>query len=172
MRTRRKESGAPEPPTAPWDEIVPGLWMGGHFWVDGLGETRQAVVGSDFDLVISLFTRPGHGPAPDVEHRLAEIPDGPLTAAQLRSVQQAADEAGKAVRGGRAALVRCHAGYNRSGLVVAQALIGLGHGAAGAVGLVRRRRSPWALNNRLFEEYLTTGLDVAGLLAGLDPPPG
>lgn len=30
------------------------------------------------------------------------------------------------------------------------------------------RRSKWALNNQLFVEYLTTGLDVAGLLADLD----
>ncbi|MEU6864554.1 protein phosphatase [Streptomyces sp. NPDC046876] len=171
MRTRRKESGDPEPPEASWNEIVPGLWMGGHYWADGLGETRQAVVGSEFDLVVSLFTRPGHGPAPDVEHRLAEIPDGPLTAAQLREVQQLAEEVGRAVRAGRTTLVRCHSGYNRSGLVVAQALMGFGQEAAAAIATVRQRRSPWALNNRVFEEYLATGLDVAGLLAGLDGPP-
>ncbi|MYT19500.1 protein phosphatase, partial [Streptomyces sp. SID7760] len=70
---------------------------------------------------------------------------------------------------GRTVLVRCNAGYNRSGLVVAQTLIELGREAPTAIGAVRRKRSPSALNNRLFEEYLTTGLGVARLLAGLDP---
>ncbi len=65
-------------------------------------------------------------------------------------------------------LVRCHSGYNRSGLVVAQTLIELGQDPATAIALVRQRRSPWALNNRTFEQYLTTGLDVAHLLAGLE----
>jgi hypothetical protein len=34
--------------------------------------------------------------------------------------------------------------------------------------LIRDRRSKWALNNALFVNYLTTGLDVARLLTGLD----
>ncbi|MER7463731.1 hypothetical protein [Streptomyces sp. NPDC097981] len=45
--------------------------------------TRQTVVvGSEFDLVISLYTRPGHGPDPRVEHLVREMPDGPLTAGE------------------------------------------------------------------------------------------
>lgn len=63
--------------------------------------------------------------------------------------------------------MRCHSGYNRSGRVVAQALVELGHGTEEAVRLVRERRSPWALNNPVFVDYLNTGLDVAVLLTGL-----
>ncbi|WP_329594790.1 hypothetical protein OG298_38280 [Streptomyces sp. NBC_01005] len=93
--------------------------MGGHQWTDALGQSHAAVAGAEFDLVISLFTRP------------------------------------------------CNAGYNRSGLVVAQILIELGRPAKTAIQLIRERRSPWALNNQMFEEYLTTGLDVASLPVGL-----
>ncbi|MEU1619262.1 hypothetical protein ABZ479_18445 [Streptomyces sp. NPDC005722] len=73
---------------------------------------------------------------------------------------------------GRRTLVRCHSGYNRSGLVVAQALVEGGLQVTAAVALVRERRSPWALNNGTFVEYLTAGLGVARLLTGLDPALG
>ncbi len=58
---------------------------------------------------------------------------------------------------------------NRSGLVVAQTLIELSHKATTAVEAIRQKQSPYALTNQNFEEYLTTGLEVAYLLAGLDP---
>ncbi|WP_233290538.1 protein phosphatase [Kitasatospora sp. MBT66] len=142
--------------------------MGGHFWAGPEGDVQAAVVGAEFDLVISLFTRPGHGPTPGVDHLISEIPDSPLTAEHLHSVRQLTVTATEAVRNERTVLVSCHSGYNRSGLVVAQTLIELGQDPATAIALVRQRRSPWALNNRTFEQYLTTGLDVAHLLAGLE----
>lgn len=168
-RTRQGEREIPAP-QSPWDEIVPGLWMGGHYWSDPFGRLRRVVVGAEFELVVSLFTRSGHGPRPDIEHLVAEIPDGPLSPLQIEAVQAAALSTAQAVKDGRTTLVRCHSGYNRSGLVVAQALIELGRGAESAVELVRRRRSPFALNNETFTDYLGTGLEVAGLLAGLEDP--
>ena len=126
------------------------------------------VAGAEFDVVISLYRKDGHGPADAVEHHCREIPDGPLTAAQLADAGELARTAAAAVRAGRRVLVRCHSGYNRSGLVAAQALVHLGYQVDDAIFLIRYRRSKWALNNHLFVEYLMTGLDVAGLLAGLD----
>ncbi|MET8748415.1 protein phosphatase [Streptomyces sp. NPDC004728] len=167
MKTRQRGRGTPDP-QAPWNEIRPRLWMGGHFWVDPRGELQPAVVRGEFDLVISLFTRPGHGPGVGVEHLICEIPDKPLTGAQIQSVQQLARTAAVAVRSGRTVLVRCHSGYNRSGLVVAQALMEFGENTTTAIDLVRQKRSPWALNNQTFEQYLTTGLDVAYLLTELE----
>ncbi|MFE2149225.1 protein phosphatase [Streptomyces lavendulae] len=157
-------------PHAPWNEITAGLWMGGHHWTDPLGNSHSAVVGTEFGLVISLFSRPGHGPDSGIEHLVVEMPDRPLTAEQIRAVQQLSCTAAQAVRTGRTVLVRCHSGYNRSGLVVAQALIELGWETTAAIETIRKKRSPMALNNRIFEEYLTTGLDVAQLLIGLDTP--
>ena len=108
------------------------------------------------------------GPPPDIEHHFAELPDGPLTAAQIADVERFAVLAAEAVRAGRLTLVRCHTGLNRSALVGAQALVELGLGVPAAIDRIRQRRSPRALHNRLFVQYLETGLPAARLLAGLD----
>lgn len=164
---RTKGRGAPDA-EAPWDEIVPLLWMGGHFYRDPMGNRAPAIAGDEFDLVISLYTRDGHGPNDGVEHRWVEIPDGPLTAEQIAMVCRVAEWAVEAVEQGKRVLVRCHFGYNRSGLVIAHALTLSGYSTNDAIFLVRYRRSKWALNNSLFVDYLNTGLDVARLLAGLE----
>ncbi|WP_410634619.1 hypothetical protein [Amycolatopsis sp. cmx-4-83] len=96
--------------------------------------------------MLSLYQREGHGPPPGVEHHLAEMPDGPLSEAQIAGAERFAVLAADAVRAGRSTLVRCHAGLNRSGLVVAQ-----------------------ALHNELFVQYLESGLPTARLLVGLGP---
>lgn len=69
---------------------------------------------------------------------------------------------------GRRVLIRCHSGYDRSGLVVAQALTIMGHSTDDAIFLIRYRRSKWAPNNPLFVDHLNAGLDVARLLTELD----
>ncbi len=162
MKTRQKDRDVP-PPESPWSEIRTGLWMGGHVWA---GEVR-VIVEREFDLVLSLYQREGHGPPLEVEHHYAEMPDGPLTPRQIADVRRFAVLAAEAVRAGRKTLVRCHAGYNRSGLVVAQTLVELGLTVPDAITLIRRQRSPWALHNKLFVQYLESGLEVAELLTGL-----
>lgn len=169
MKTRQKDRDG-SGPGAPWNEIRPGLWMGGHDWTDANGEAQFAIVADQFDLVISLYVRDGHGPSPGVEHRVAEMRDGPLSSDQIIAVQELAVLAADAIRQGRIVLVRCHSGYNRSGLLVAQALIELGHDCDSAIALIRQRRSPFALNNEVFVDYLSAGLDIAALLTGLDAP--
>ncbi|WP_327266315.1 hypothetical protein [Streptomyces sp. NBC_01232] len=124
-KTRQRDSDAPGP-HSPWDETAPGPWMGGHYWTDPDGELRPAVVGDEFDLVISLFTRTGHGPGPRAEHVVAPVPDAALDAHQLHTVQRLARTAGLALDADLTTLVRCHSGYNRSGLVVAQFLVDRG----------------------------------------------
>ncbi|AKZ58125.1 Protein phosphatase [Streptomyces ambofaciens ATCC 23877] len=166
MRTRGKESEVPAP-DRPWDEIVPGLWMGGHEFRREAGGLESAVVRDEFDLVQTLLRRPGHGPDEDVEHHVWPIPDGPLDGTQLAGVIRLAEAAGEALDGGRRVLVRCHHGYNRSGLVVAHTLMRRGGTAEEAVRLIRARRSPWALHNDLFVEYLRAGLVTARLLEDL-----
>ncbi|WP_242545104.1 protein phosphatase [Amycolatopsis sp. MtRt-6] len=140
--------------------------MGGHIRVGADGE-EPVVVRREFDLVLSLYQREGHGPAPGVEHHFAEMPDGPLTEAQLGEVERFTGLAVAAVRAGRTTLVRCHAGQNRSGLVVAQALVELGMDLPAAIAVIRQRRSPGALSNPLFVQYLESGLPTARLLTGL-----
>ncbi|MFF7855688.1 protein phosphatase [Streptomyces sp. NPDC007904] len=166
MRTRGKRPDVPAP-DSPWNEIVPGLWMGGHEFRGRSGQLEYAVVGQEFDLVQTLLRLPGHGPGPEVEHRVWPIPDGPLDGTQLTGVIRLAEAACEALDGGRTVLVRCYHGYNRSGLVVAHALTRRGGTAEAAIRLIRARRSPWALHNELFVDYLRAGLPTARLLEEL-----
>lgn len=144
---------------APWNEIVPQLWMGGHHYGNADGVRVPAIVGTEFDVVISLYQAEGHGPGPDVEHHHLAIPDAVLHAEQLAAARALARIAAAAVRAERSVMVRCQYGYNRSGLVVAQTLLDLGHSVDDAIALIRLRRSRYALNNEFFVKYLTIGLD-------------
>lgn len=144
---------------APWNEIVPQLWMGGHHYGNAEGLRVPVIVGTEFDVVISLFQAEGHGPGPDVEHHHLTIPDAALLAEQLAAARELARIAAAAVRADRSVMVRCQYGYNRSGLVVAQTLLELGHSIDDAIALIRQRRSRHALNNEVFVTYLTTGLE-------------
>lgn len=146
---------------------MPGLWMGGHEFRGRTGQLELAVVHDEFDLVQSLLRLPGHGPDPGVEHHVWPIPDGPLDGTQLAGVIRLAQAASDALDEGRTVLVRCYSGYNRSGLVVAHALVRRGHSAEEAIRLIRARRSPWALHNDLFVDYLRAGLPTARLLEEL-----
>ncbi|GGX55955.1 protein-tyrosine phosphatase family protein [Streptomyces minutiscleroticus] len=166
MRTRRKQPDVPAP-DHPWNEIVPGLWMGGHEYAAPAGGLEFAVVRDEFDLVLTLLRLPGHGPDDGVEHHVWPIPDGPLDGTQLAGVMRLARTAREAREAGRRVLVRCYHGYNRSGLVVAHALIDEGRAPDDAIRLIRARRSPWALHNTLFVAYLRTGLPTARLLEEL-----
>ncbi|NUR00628.1 MAG: protein phosphatase [Streptomyces sp.] len=166
MRTRRKQPDVPAP-DSPWSEIVPGLWMGGHEFRGRTGQLEFAVVRGEFDLVQTLLRLPGHGPDPGVEHHVWAIPDGPLDGTQLAGVMRLAQAAGEALDEGRRVLVRCYHGYNRSGLVIAHALVRRGHATEEAIRLIRSRRSPWALHNELFVDYLRAGLSTARLLEEL-----
>jgi hypothetical protein len=63
------------------------------------------------------------------------------------------------VRSERKVLVHCTEGLNRSGVVVARALMEMGHSASEAINLVRRRRGPSvdgfpALGNPGFVDWL------------------
>jgi hypothetical protein len=149
--------------------------MGCYEWVDEHGQRHDAVVTDEFNLVISMGKRPGYGrevygPPRGVRHIEVNIPDGPLTPKQIKRIRELAEWTGDRVRMERQVLVRCDPGYNRSGLFTAQTLIELNVDPHAAIELVRRARTKHALNNKIFVDYLTTGLDVAYLLAGLEAP--
>jgi len=142
--------------SSPWDEIVPGLWQGCHHYLDVEGELDHAVVLDidDWDLIVSLYGRPGFGPFDDTEHVKVSIPDGELDGDELEQVRETAEHVAAAVLDDRKVLVRCQAGLNRSGLIVALALSHLGYRPNDAISQIRRRRSPDALFNRHFVGYI------------------
>ncbi|MEU7426682.1 dual specificity protein phosphatase family protein [Streptomyces sp. NPDC048362] len=166
MRTQGRQPGIPAP-ERPWSEIVPGLWMGGQEYLVRPGRLERVVVRDEFDVVQSLLRVAGYGPDPGVEHHVWPIPDGPLDGTQLAGVMRLARAVDESLDAGRRVLVRCHHGYNRSGLVIGHALTRRGHSAEEAIRLIRARRSAWALHNELFVEYLRAGLSTARLLEEL-----
>jgi hypothetical protein len=141
--------------------------MGGHEYVDHDGLWTPAVVGGEFDVVYSLYQREGYGPAEGVADHFLDLPDDLLTAEQIQAVHRVAAAVTFHRHAGRTVLVRCRSGLNRSGLVIAQVLMNNGRSAEDAVELIRARRSPCALNNQMFVDYLTTGLDLSAQLAAL-----
>lgn len=129
-------------PSYPWHQISGDLWQGGSY---------ERPDRSEFESVFTLYHRAPRVPA-GIEHKEWLIPDsGMPDAAHL-------DEAVAWVQfqllQGRRTLVRCQAGLNRSGLVVARVLIDQGAPPSETIHLIRRRRSPYALCNTRFETYL------------------
>ncbi len=133
----------------PWTEIIPGLFVGCHdYWANG--RKHAAVAGREFDLVVSLFSRAGHGPALGVQRVTAIIPDGYLTGDDLDLVAEAVQTVIAAHVAGHRCLIRCQAGLNRSALVVALVLVNYGWAPADAIRAIRDARSRWALCNESF----------------------
>jgi hypothetical protein len=67
--------------------IIPGLFMGGHFYRAPSGDVVPAVAGHEFDLVVSLYRRDGHGPAAGIADHVREVPDAALTLPPPRNHQ-------------------------------------------------------------------------------------
>ena len=128
-----------EPPPWPPDEVVDGLWQSGF---PEPGERWDAV----FDLTGE------QPPLDDVEFYVRWIiEDGP--APDFSTLRGLADLVDDMRRDGKRVLIHCAAGINRSGLLMAAALIRGGTDAQEAIDLVRAARTG-ALNNPDFVEML------------------
>lgn len=153
-------AGPPWPDTE-WDEIVPGLWQGGHVYkVLGSPFETKLVGVRTFDYVVSLYSVPWRKdtmPDDDIAHAVFEIYDdsavGVLPEDEER-IHELVDSIVEAMDMGQTVLVRCQAGYNRSGLVAGLVLMRRGMPAPAAIALLREKRSSWVLCNRAFEAYL------------------
>ena len=133
----------------PWDEAMPGLFVGGHE-----AQSGDCRVTDQFDVVISLHTQPDFGPDEGIEHHTHTMIDGPLNPADHQRLNELAEAAVNAVHAGRTVLVRCHAGMNRSGLVAAMAMIKMGWSLDDAIAKMRSVRSHWVLFNDSFVDFL------------------
>jgi Dual specificity phosphatase, catalytic domain len=137
----RADEGWNELPSHAPDEIIPGLWMGGSP-LGGYG---------DFDVVVDL-----EHAAPwfefDGVHVHWPIDDGPMP--DPTTALALGEFVAEFVRLGRKVLVHCSAGLNRSGLIVALALVALGYEPREAMARMRRLRSEWVLCNDNFEEFV------------------
>jgi hypothetical protein len=142
-----------------WSEILPGLWLGGTDDWDTIeeGMTRTELQNGqreihidEFQTVVTAYAwakpvdwlveelRYCYYDADDIEHIDKET--------LLRTAKFAYD----AWKSGRKTLIRCQAGLNRSGLIMAIVLLMDGYTAEDAIHLMRTQRCRWVLCNRTF----------------------
>ena len=139
-----------------YSEILPGLWQGGTHDFDTLEFPKQYPIWNqkkDFDCVATLYAvaNPvGWG----ISERRFGFPDSALDENNLPDIHAMADWVYGEWKSGKKVLVRCQAGWNRSGLVTALVLLKDGYKPEEAVDLIRVRRSPHALSNTYFVRYL------------------
>lgn len=139
-------------------EILPGLWQGGTEDDEVIGcHAPRGHYGSQqpFDVVITLYAD-ALPAAWGVEEVRFGFPDAALTAAFVERVVDLATHAHRRWSEGARVLIRCQAGVNRSGLVMALALMRTGLSPHEAIALIRERRSPAVLSNRDFVRWLVT----------------
>lgn len=144
--------GEVTPNIAALSEVVRGLWQGG---VDALDEPEVG----DFDVVVMTAAelQPTIRSVEASGGRLWAYPMldvVPMRASDGAAAQRIGSRVCRVVERGGRVLVTCHAGLNRSGLVVALALVEGGFLPPHAVTLVRRARGPHALGNEDFERFV------------------
>ena len=149
---------SPYLPDNTWDEIKPGLWLGGthdeHDMRWGRPNHELPPIGpEDFDTIITMYAwaRPADWFVKEIRFGIYDGDMSDFDAASLHEIVTIAHRDWKA---GKKVLVRCQAGINRSGLVMALVLIRDGMSAAKAIELMRSKRARSVLRNETFEKWL------------------
>lgn len=147
-------------PDAEYHEILPRLFLGGHLWAERAltKDSRHSSVSTDpsWDYVVSAYASKAPASWPQCDQRLVLFEDtedglGDETWGRIRSV---VDQIVLRWRQGQKVLVRCQAGYNRSGMIMSLVLMRLGMTADKAIHQARWRRGRDVLVNRVFEGYV------------------
>ena len=142
-------------PTELWSEVLPGLWQGGTDDYDVLhyGRGANGVGKEDFDLVVTMYAS-----ANPVDWFVREIRygfyDHDMNDFNVEDLHDIVAMTHTQWKSGKRTLIRCQAGLNRSGLVMALVLIREGYTAAEAIHLIRSQRGQAALCNSTFERWL------------------
>lgn len=140
-------------------EILPGLWQGGTHDDDVLGNERFAykpyITIAEFDSVVTMYQYANPVGWFVKEMRYC-IYDAKMDTIDLDDLFATARWAYNEWAEGKRVLIRCQAGWNRSGLITALVLMLDGVPAAEAIDLIRKQRSPHALCNPDFVEFLET----------------
>ena len=142
-------------PTALWSEILPGLWQGGTDDADVVryGNGNSGVTNKDFDFVATLYA--SANPVDWFVHEMRfGFYDHDMNDFQVEALYDIVRITHRQWKSGNRVLVRCQAGLNRSGLVMALVLIRDGYTAADAIQLIRTQRGNAALCNSTFESWL------------------
>lgn len=148
---------APPPPPPGWRmevfEVVPGLFIGTRLE----SGSEYATLGVDVIVDLEDWEWAWAPPVPTGRIYMSfPMEDEDEVDPKVREV---ASFVAALVGSGRTVLVHCTEGLNRSGVVVARALMMMGRSAEDAIGLVRERRGPSAdgspaLGNDPFDAWL------------------
>jgi hypothetical protein len=137
-----------------WSEVVEGLWQGGTDDMDThVMMQKPMITTKEFDTVITMYAdaNPVDWFVKEFRYGVWDSDINKMDTTELFDIVRLAHAEWKR---GKRVLIRCQAGWNRSGLVTALVLIREGMGAREAIDLIRKTRSEWALCNKSFEEFL------------------
>jgi hypothetical protein len=140
-----------------WSEVLPGLWQGGTDDDDTIWEIDRGSVADitkkDFDSVYTAYAwaNPCNWLVKEVRYPFYDGNMKDIDLTELYGVVRMAHADWKA---GKKVLIRCQAGLNRSGLIMALVLMREGYTAKDAIALLREKRSEYALCNKTFEKWL------------------
>lgn len=145
-----------------WSEILPNLWQGGTHDFDVIGDetyarpftsTEAYITEKDFDAVVTLYqyANPVGWFVKEYRYCVYDAGIDLLDKSELFATARFAYDEWKR---GKRVLVRCQAGLNRSGLVMALVLMQDGYTAEQAITLIRKKRNEYALFNKDFENFL------------------
>lgn len=150
-----------------WNEILPGLFLGGTDDADVVFEEavgsrfdhKPFITPEHFDTVVTMyaFAKPVDWFVKELRFGVYDSDMKDFHTDELHDIVVAAHRDWKK---GKRVLVRCQAGINRSGLVMALMLIREGYAAEDAIDLMRKMRGEAVLTNRHFETWLKQ-LEVA-----------
>jgi protein-tyrosine phosphatase len=138
--------------------IAPNLFQGGTDDLDviHLAQTNNRPrTDLPFDAIVTMYAwaRPADWKVQEFRYG---VPDASITDIDLDRLRQAVDFGYDRWKQGDRVLVRCQAGLNRSGLVLALILIKGGLKPAEAIARIRDNRGEDALFNRDFHNWLLT----------------
>ena len=138
--------------------IAPNLFQGGTDDLDviHLAQTNNRPrTDLPFDAIVTMYAwaRPADWKVQEFRYG---VPDASMTDIDLDRLRQAVDFGYDRWKQGDRVLVRCQAGLNRSGLVLALILIKDGLTPQDAIARIRDNRGDDALFNRDFHNWLLT----------------
>lgn len=142
-----------------WSEIMPGLWQGGTDDFDLIDTAKHYrtkfpfITVDDFDTVVTLYADalPADWFVREVRYGFWDSNVDHFDTEELFDLVRLAHSDWKR---GKRVLIRCQAGWNRSGLITALVLIREGIHPRTAIDLQRERRNKWVLCNDEFEKWL------------------
>lgn len=126
---------------------------GGELWMGGSPYTLPK---EKWNVLVSLEATPSPAILHSVRHEGIHVwhPIFDNVLVDEHAIRSISALVADRVEMGNRVLVHCSAGLNRSGLVVARSLIFMGYEPLDAISLIRAKRSPSALFNTDYENWL------------------